>query len=235
MKKQIIIGVILSSLILFLTPSIPALQFTLIEDAYTSLFEQTIGKQTMNSFEKITGSQQSLVTSNLQHYLSTILDRLQTGSISSNNQITTTDPDDPQAQFFPFLGIFVYLFIAYVIFKIIAFVFQYLGGIVNAVVGAIVQKIRNLFTAIFNIITAIISLVVTILIGVFNILKKGGEFLLNAIVLILSGILSTILVIISGLIALIGFIWQGIGAFFGVLLDILRIIYEAIFPGITTI
>ncbi len=231
MKKHMLIGVMLSGLLLLATPSIPAMQFTLIEEAYTSFFQETISKETISSLEHMQSSQNTAVSSMIQDLLSTIFNHIQTGSIHSIKELTTIDPDDPQAQFFPFLGIFVYLFIALVIFKIIGFFFQYFGGIVSAVVGAIVQKIKNLFTALFNIITAIVSVIVTILIGIFNLLKKGGEFLLNAIVLIISGILSTILVIISGLITLLGFIWQGIGAVFGVLLDILRVIYEAIFPG----
>jgi len=231
MKKLLLIGIMLSSIVLLTTPSLPAMQFSLVQDSYTSFIEDTIQKKTLDN---LMISENNPIYGSIQSILSTILKQLQQGSLSFLKQKPMMDPDDPQPQFFPFLGIFIYLFIAYVIFKIIGLILQYFGSIIAGIISSIVGRIKNLFTAIISLITALISVIVTILIAVFNVLAKVGEFILNAIVLILSGILSTILVIISGFIQLLGFIWQGFGAFLGVLLDILRIIYEAIFPGSIT-
>jgi hypothetical protein len=84
-----------------------------------------------------------------------------------------------------------------------------------------------------NILQGLGSLSVAIISGIFNILGN----LLNLIMRLSSNsillIYNVVIVVITSLILIAKKVWNGIGTFFGLILDILYLLYEAIFSNIS--
>jgi len=92
--------------------------------------------------------------------------------------------------------------------------------------------------SIFNGIPILIGNIFTFLkttgLNIVSFIKLLLNLILNILIFLVDGIsqllLNTIIFLISGIIQLIVKTWQGIGTFIGLILDILRLIYEAFFP-----
>ena len=229
MNKRIIIGVIISVTVLFLTPLLPTVQFTKAYEANKQAISEDIDHMIVNSlFQEIDHS------GDIENkFLTTIISSLSEGSFIQRyvSSFDTDDGDDPQPLCFPFLGIFIYGLIAFVIFKIIAYVFHYFGSIIKTITNKITTSIKNFILKIVNLIRFILKLVSTIVQGIITLLLKTGEFIITVIATIVSAILAVILFILNVIVAILQRIWQGFGAFLGLMMEIFMLIYETIFPS----
>lgn len=233
MNKRILIGLIISITILLLTPILPIVQFSSAEEAN----EKRLIKEVGTLFGQDLLKDIDIYDGDEQRYFIEVLSQL-CEHVSIKDLLTTTtenNEDDPQALFFPFLGIFIYGFIAFVILKIIVIIFQYFGSIIRSIVNNIADRINNLIQFILDIITFILHLILTIIQGIFSLTLKTGELIITLVATILSAILSVILFIINVIGSILMRIWQGIGTFMGLMLEILLLIYETIFPSVNAI
>jgi len=231
MNKRILIGLIISITILLLTPILPIVQFSSAEEANEKRLTDEVGTLYGGALLKDI----DLYDGDEQRYLIDVLSQL-FEHVSIQDLLTTStesNEDDPQALFFPFLGIFIYGLIAFVIIKIIVIIFQYFGSIIRSIANNIAGRINNLIQFILNIITFILRFIMEIVKGIFSLALKTGELVITIIMTILSAILAGILLIINVIVGILLRIWQGIGVFLGLMLEILLLIYETIFPSRT--
>jgi hypothetical protein len=92
----------------------------------------------------------------------------------------------------------------------------------------------TIFNGIPILIGNIITFLKTIGMNIISFLKLLLNLSLDLLIFLLDGIskliLNVIIFLINGIVLLIVKTWQGIGTFIGLILDILRLIYEAFFP-----
>jgi hypothetical protein len=235
MKRVILLGSLISIVILLLTPQLSAVQYSLVTNTQEQHIKEQLS-QALFSSTSLTESQKNTLVNKVITPLFTIINSEQFSTLKnklqSNNDDDETGP--PQPLFFPFLGIFVYGLIAYILLKIIGIILQNVGFIISGIISAIVSRIVGVITIILTIITAIINGIISLITGVATLIVKVAAILLNIIVLIISAILSLIIAILTGLFRLLERVWIGFGNFLGFILDVLKLIYESIFSVSST-
>ncbi|MBS3749246.1 MAG: hypothetical protein KGY65_03925 [Candidatus Thermoplasmatota archaeon] len=243
MKKQIIIGCLLSIIVLLLVPSIPATQYSMMKEAKIEAIGQEIIKHTDTpsslDFDKIKTMLSTILFDKQSVTKEDVIDQLQLG-ISQ-----TSSTNDEQPLFFPFLGIFIYLLIFYIIYIVIVSILREIFNFIDVIVGNIQSKIQNFIQGIINIFLTIISLVFMLLKTIVEVIGTIGIAIINGIaalivgiynvfVFLLQGIAMLIVFAIKGLGMLLSAIWNGLGVFFRLLVDIFNLIIDAIFPNANT-
>jgi len=251
MNKRIIIGLIISTMVLLLTPVLPIVQFSEAKEAQERSIYENIGQTIINSLQ----SDQLLSDSIPQGIMNLIVTILTKNSFIQKFIEGIDDSnggDDPQPLFFPFLGIFVYGLIAFIIIKIILYILQYFGSIIRGIANNIATRISNIIQSIGNLVLMIVTAILSLITGIFNGVVALGEFIITALIIliqkiftliviigqviitvitaILSAIVAVILLLLNILVFILQRIWQGFGTFIGLMLDIFRLIYETIFP-----
>ncbi len=233
MKIQLFIGILLSCIILLLTPLSPTVQFSKAQEASEQMISEDLSTFIVDSIAQEMLPSQSIDTgilSTLVNFIakSPFIQRILDG-------YDTSASDDPQPLCFPFLGIFIYGLIAFIILKIVGYIFKYIGSIVMNIVTAIATSIKNVIMILLSVIRFIVQLIITIIQGIFALLFKTGEFVITVIATIVSAILAVILFIINVFVAILQRLRQGYITFLGLILDILMLIYDTIFrSGIST-
>lgn len=240
MKKQIVIGCLLSIFVLLLVPSIPALQYSMVKEANIESIRNEIITDTKLSSRF---SQQKI-----DEIISTFLTN--ENSISKEtitkllNEDHSNDIPDEEPLFFPFLGIFIYLLIFYIIYIIIASIVREVFDFVGHIVDNIKSKIQNFIDSIINIILTIISLVFTVVKTIIQILGTIGQGIINGvstllqafaslIIFLFQGILTLVVLTVQGIVLLLKGIWKGLGEFFRLLIEIVSLIIDEVFPNTT--
>jgi len=236
MRRELVIYTFIATFILLLIPTIPAMEFSLVQnnikDSLQQKIEQTLDATPVDKslFKNIDFSSPGSI---LQHFLD---------KISKTKESLQSDDGGEQPLFFPFLGIFVYGFILVVILKVIGTIIKLIGGKINYVIQLIKLKITNaitkiitfittLVTFVINIITYLVNLTITLLTNLFNLGVTIGSILFNAILLILTGIITIILMAVQAIINVIAKIWYGIGQIIRFFIDLIIVIIDAIFPN----
>ena len=240
MKKQIIIGCLISIFVLLLVPTIPAMQFSMVKEANIESIRNEIMTDTelpsRFSTAKIDEIISTFLTNENSFSKKTITELL--------NEDQSSDNFDEEPSFFPFLGIFIYLLIFYIIYIIIASIVREVFDFVGRIVDNIKSKIQNFIDSILNIILTVIALVFTILKTIIQVLGNIGQSILNGvstllqafaslIILLVQGIVTLVILAVQGLVLLLKGIWNGLGEFFRLLIEIFSLIINAVFPNNT--
>lgn len=240
MKKQIIIGCLLSIFVLLLVPSIPALQYSMVKEANIKVIQNEImaDKKLSSHFsqEKIDFILSTFLTTDHSFSKKTIVELL--------NEDKSVNPSDEEPLFFPFLGIFIYLLIFYIIYIIIASIVRVVFDFVGCIVDNIKSKIQNFIDSIVNIVLTVVGLVFTVLKTVIQVLGTIGQSIINGvstllqafgslILLLFQGIVTLFILAIQGIVFLLKGIWNGLGEFFRLLIEIFSLIIDAVFPNFT--
>lgn len=204
MNKTILIGSLISCSILLLTTISPIVHYSKAQEATKDALNEYI----TNSVGMFSPSQF------IQRHL------------SSNDD---TGIDDPQPLCFPFLGIFIYGLIAYIMSKIIGLILRDIGSIIRGVIRNIMTSVGHVIINIITTMGLFVQLLIIVIQVIFTLLFNTGEFIGLALYAIVTAIFAIILFIFNVLGSLLQRSWQGIATFFGLILDILRLIYDTIF------
>ncbi len=200
MDKKFKIGIILSIFLLLITPSLPAMEFTVVKENYENLVQQEIKELSVEYIASIKDIRQLKNSNYSNQNLVSIIENI---SESFPSQISKKSVNSNDTL------IYIILVIIYLI--------------LDSIFNGIPILIGNIFTFLKTTGLNIVSFIKLLLNLILNILI----FLVDGISQLL---LNTIIFLISGIIQLIVKTWQGIGTFIGLILDILRLIYEAFFP-----
>lgn len=251
MKKIIILTCLLSTFILLSVPAIPSMHITLAEESYQNKIENQILNLGIDQLE-IKDSNLLSNKENIQTLLPTLIQSLL--QKESRSVERPDNDDDPQPLFFPFLGIFIYGLILYIVLKIVFNIIKIIHGNIQTILQNIKTRIINLIqtiatlvitilTFIITVITTIIQLIITLTTKLINgtltlatSLINGiitfGNILIDLILIVITGFFTILLIIFQGIANIIARIWAGIGVFFGLINDIIELILNTIFPNI---
>jgi hypothetical protein len=186
MKKQFIIGIILSCSILLITPSLPAMEFAVVQDAYQNLAQNE---------NKILSLESKVLFQNTEQQKNKKISPLSLINIFNKNQIKSyslISQDNEEANdSLWFLFLLIVYFVLYLIFKGIPNFIKTLVSLIITMANNISLFIVDLLVLIFNIIVFIVY--------------SFGQLLVK--------------------------LWQGLGTIIDLILDILRLFYEVLFPN----
>jgi hypothetical protein len=200
MNKKFKIGIVISIFLLLITPSLPAMEFNIVKETYENLVKQEFKELSIEKIETIQNNKQLKNTKLSDDALINILENIRDNILSLISKKSVI-PNDTL--------IYIILIIIYLIMDLIF--------------NGIPILIGNIFTFIKTIGNNIITFIKLLL----NLSIKVIIFLIDGSINLL---LNTIIFLINSTVQLLVKTWQGIGTFIGLILDILRLIYEAIFP-----
>lgn len=219
MKHLIVCSIVLLSIIFLITPSIPAIEFSLVRHANEKYYETELLDEffpiSLKNFKSDTiESYQSIST--YTHLFENILD-----AFSSQNVIPKLDNEnnEPHSQGLIIIGILFYGIILYIMFKIVLFILRDIGSIVRNFLYKLSSPLRNLLRGIATLIVYSFSILFKIFMGTTQILAQGLVLLGQALIFI-----------ILSIIKLIQFGWQALGTFFMLIIQIFQLIIRTIFP-----
>ena len=196
-----------------MVPSIPALQFHMIEEENEMVFNE----QVMNSFNK-----------NIYKFLN-IQDISFPILVKSLINRNARNSNDSQPLFFPILGILVYGFILFIIIKIILTGVHGIKNIIQTITNHIRERIFNFLIIIGNILGFILKIILFLIAGISKLLHFTAKLILDVILALLAGIWYIIGTIITLIILIAEKLWNILGTIIGLILNILLLIYNTIF------
>jgi len=200
MDKKFKIGIILSIFLLLITPSLPAMEFTVVKENYENLVQQEIKELSVEYIASIKDIRQLKNSNYSNQNLVSIIENIRESFPSQISKKSVNSNDT----------------LIYIILVIIYLILDSIFNGIPILIGNIFTFLKTTGLNIVSFIKLLLNLILNILI-----------FLVDGVSQLL---LNTIIFLISGIIQLIVKTWQGIGTFIGLILDILRLIYEAFFP-----
>lgn len=219
-KKRMIIGSLFFMFLLLSIPALPAVEVTLVREEYKSSIADQIEKKSLlqtNLFEKIT-KQFGQKTS-----ISDFIDHL--GSSEEEQSFS--------AQSIVLLDIIIIVLFLLGVFKGIPNFFQNIYAVIMTIANSAAFIIKTIADLLFNLLVFSGESLVTLLIGIGQVIVQILELGGIAVVSLIAGIISVIGLIlfgiVYGIVNLASLVWSGIETVLGLILDILRLIYEAIF------
>jgi hypothetical protein len=219
-KKRMIIGSLFFMFLLLSIPALPAVEVTLVREEYKSSIADQIEKKSLlqtNLFEKIT-KQFGQKTS-----ISDLIDHL--GSSEEEQSFS--------AQSIVLLDIIIIVLFLLGVFKGIPNFFQNIYAVIMTIANSAAFIIKTIADLLFNLLVFSGESLVTLLIGIGQVIVQILELGGIAVVSLIAGIISVIGLIlfgiVYGIVNLASLVWSGIETVLGLILDILRLIYEAIF------
>lgn len=223
MKKKIIFGSMLTTFIILMIPSISAIEYDNIVD------ENKINFYTKFESIDLNNILDKLKNTNDKPFIDDIFITFKNLINGLNNQLFD-DPEQPL--FFPILGIVFYGLIAIIILSVLFSIFNSIFTIVKLILGVIIGSI-----------TGVLSSIWTVVVGAANIVIILLTFIVEVITAIINGSLGTIAnigkIIVNILVNIYNFIsnvanqmWEKYVIILGLILDVLKLIYDTIFnPG----
>jgi len=157
-----------------------------------------------------------------------LLERNLFSRISKRTPISSSR-DTPQPLFFPILGIIVYGLILLLIAKIVLWILGEIGGVIATILDIIRGKINNIIETIWFLIKTLFNVFTSLVSMILKILHVSGKIIITVILLLVTLIWLIVGTIITLIFTIIIKLWNLLGLIIGVILDILRIIYDAIF------
>lgn len=200
MNKKFKIGIILSIFLLLITPSLPAMEFTIVQETYENLFQQEFKEISIENIESIKDIRQLKNTNYSNKDIISIFENIRESFPSEISKKSINSNDT----------------LIYIILVIIYLILDSIFNGIPILIGNILTFLKTIGVNIASFIKLLLNLSLNIL-----------TFLVDGISQLL---LNTIIFLINSIIQLIVKTWQGIGTFIGLILDILRLIYEAFFP-----
>jgi len=219
-KKRMIIGSLFFMFLLLSIPALPAVEVTLVREEYKSSIADQIEKKGLfqtNLFEKIT-KQFGQKTS-----LSDLIDHLD----------SSEEEQSFSAQSIVLLDIIIIVLFLLGVFKGIPNFFQNIYAVIMTIANSAAFIIKTIADLLLNLVVFSGESLVTLLIGIGQVIVQILELGGIAVVSLIAGIISVIGLIlfgiVYGIVNLASLVWSGIETVLGLILDILRLIYEAIF------
>jgi len=200
MNKKFKIGIILSIFLLLITPSLPAMEFTIVQETYENLFQQEFKEISIENIASIKDIRQLKNTNYSNKDIISIFENIRESFPSEISKKSINSNDT----------------LIYIILVIIYLILDSIFNGIPILIGNILTFLKTIGVNIASFIKLLLNLSLNIL-----------TFLVDGISQLL---LNTIIFLINSIIQLIVKTWQGIGTFIGLILDILRLIYEAFFP-----
>ena len=231
MKKLLLISVLLSILILLLTPIVPAIEFQTVSNNFNNIIEE---KQSYFSrfINQIQSFLEEIGSADQLSSLNSLLSTNSNTPILSLIQKYSTNETDPYID--SLLDLIVVIIIALILSKIISNVFDQIYLFLKATGSTIFAIISYIIGIIIQILIFGTNSAITLIQLLFQFTLKLGELSIYLLLGIISVILTIIVIIIYGIgLGIVG-IWKVIGTIIGMILDILRIIYESFFTITTT-
>lgn len=232
MKKTLFISVMIITFLFLLTPVIPAFQFSMVTEAQEEKLKEEFylpfnGDFNLDTFIEST----SLNFDSPVSFLKTLFKTFTTDQV--NDALSFGDDDgDVQQQALVFLGLLFYGLLFWILFKLILYVFMDVGSFFGLIVNHIKSKIINFFTFILSIIVGTFKFIGGILGGTFNLIITVILSILAVGVGAVKLLINIVVFILFGIVKLVGLAWNTIGAVIGLFLDIILLIFRAIFPNI---
>ena len=228
-----LIGLCLTLGALLLLPVIPAVQVQTVKQEQIAMIYEKI--ETTRQFSNLLNSgvfkeHSELISTVTLDDISHMIDTIWFESDNYLNPPTTDDPGDPEPVFFPFLGIFVYLAIAYVFIAINVMVLKFIGKHVRAVIDAIVSRIVQFLENVLTVIMFVLTLAYNIVKGLLTGLVIVGTFIIDVVLIIITGILTLIVLVLQGIINILATIWRGIGDILRFIIEMINVVIDALFP-----
>jgi hypothetical protein len=221
MKKTFLFSTCLSIIALLLIPSIPAVEISLVKDVQTNVLSDSfLMTNLLSKIKKL-----KLAEIENQGTSNSFFESLLFHKQSNNNDGGDIDPT-----FFPFLGIFVYLLIAYIFFAINAMILRFIGDGIRGVISNIVGRIQQAIESVISLIVFIISIIINIASLIISAGITIGTFILDVLLIVITGIITLLLLTIQGIGNTFAKIWHGIGMVLRFIVDIIYVILDAIFP-----
>jgi hypothetical protein len=200
MNKKLKIGIIISIFILLITPALPAMEFKLVQETYENHLQKELIDLSAENILSIKDFKQLMNKNYSKQNFISILENIKDSYTLQISEKSVKTNDT-------------------LIYIILVIIYLILDTIFNGIPILIGNIITFLKTIGFNIIS-FIKLLLNISLNVLILLVDGFSKLLINIIIFL----------INGIVLLLVKTWQGIGTFIGLILDILRLIYEAFFP-----
>jgi hypothetical protein len=231
MIKKIIFGCMLSTFILLMIPTISAIEYNnvidenklnIINEIETLDFEDFIALDFEDFIDELRNINKKQLSNDFLNGIKNVINDLNTKFLN--------DPEQPLI--FPILGIIFYGLIAIIILSVLFSIFSSTFTVIKLILGLIIGTFTGFLGSIWNlviigadIVNTVLILIVTIIIsiisGSFEILADIGSF----IVTILDNLNNFISRIANQM-------WEKYVTILGLILDILKLIYNTIFnPG----
>jgi hypothetical protein len=223
----------LITLLFLLTPVIPAFQFSMVTEAQEEKFREEFHLPINGDFnlESLLDSN-SLNFESLVSFLKTLFKTGVSGKLHDKLSSDGDDGGDVQQQALVFLGLLFYGLLFWILFKIILYVFLDVGSFFGLIVNHIKSKFVNFFTFILSIIVGTFNFIGSILGGTFNLIVTVILSILAVGVGAVKLLINLVVFILFGIVKLVGLAWNTIGAIIGLFLDIILLIFGAIFPSV---
>jgi len=223
-KKRMIISALFIMFLLLSVPLLPAVELNIAREEYKSrIKDQLSGK---DSFREL-----------LSEKISKQIDD-KTSFTDLIDFITSNEEEEKQsfsAQSIILLDIIIIILFLLGVFKGIPNFFQNIYSVIMAVANSIAFIIKTIADLLFNLVVFTGESLITLLIGIGQVIVQILEFGGIAFVSLIAGIISVIGLIlfgiVFGIVKLASIAWSGVETVLGLILDILRLIYEAIFQS----
>ena len=231
MNKIILILTLFSSLLLFLTPSIPAIEFHTINESINSLVQEEFNLEDDMIIDDIISSLKNGIT---KDNIQTLINQFsQKGKTLITSLINNIETEETTPYIDSILDLIVVIIVAIILSKIISSVFDQVSSVMMNAISTIISIFLFLLDIIAKTITFSVDTAIVIIGIILKFILNVGELGLYLLLGIVSLVVLIVVIIIYGIgIAVMG-VWKIIGTVFGIILDIFRILYESIF-SITT-
>ncbi|MEF8848200.1 MAG: hypothetical protein V5A68_03615 [Candidatus Thermoplasmatota archaeon] len=226
MNKKILLFALITVVLLLLTPTFPAMKLKLVHNSFKEKILNGVKEsETMNNnrIQKITG-EKNLKNSNLRDLYQ---------SIQSSFSKKKDKDDGSTQQNLYLLDIIIIFLLILTFFKGIPNFFQNILSFITNLSNDIALLLSNILSFMYKSFVFIGETSLNIIIKIGKLLFKAIAFTGVGILAVIAGVILLIGLVIFGMgygiIKLVGLLWKGLGTFLGLILDILRLIYEAVF------
>ncbi len=228
MKKWIVLCSFFIIFLLLSTSMIPAVELHIARDVYKDkLSSISLGNKPLTSSIHRIFQKNDVEKHSFDDLIQLII---------SNQHNLNSDIGQTSVVILDIIIIFLFL---YLVFKGIPNLVDTISSVLISLGSNVSSLLKFILTLLANSISFILESLITLIIGLGKIIVNIVEVVGIAVFSIIAGIVFLIAMVVYGVIysavKLAGIIWNVIEIVFGLILDILRLVYEAIFqPGIVS-
>ena len=223
MIKKIIFGCMLSTFILLMIPSISAIEYNnVIDENKLNIINEIETLNFKDFIDMLRNINKKQLSNNFFNGIK--------NEINGLNIKFLNDPEQPL--FFPILGIIFYGLIAIIILSVLFSIFNSIFTVIKLILGLIIGTFTGFLGSIWNLVIGganIVIIILTFIVDVISAIINGSIGILANI----GSFIVTILVNLNNFISRIANqMWEKYVTILGLILDILKLIYDTIFnPG----
>ena len=220
MIKKIIFWCMLSTFILLMIPSISAIEYNNVIDENKLNIINVIETLDFEDFiDELRNINKKQLSNDFLNGIKNVINGLNTKFLN--------DPEQPL--FFPILGIIFYGLIAIIILSVLFSIFSSIFTVIKLILGLVIGTFTGFFGSIWNLVIGganIVIIILTFIVDVISAIINGSIGILANI----GSFIVTILVNLNNFISRIANqMWEKYVTILGLILDILKLIYDTIF------